>query len=219
MSVNGRVVTELGAGADPDADIIAVDGAVLCFDEPLHYLAINKPAGYVTSRADTHGRPTVMGLVPDHLRRFVVPVGRLDLDSEGLLLLSNDGALTHALTHPSFEVPKTYLATVRGRVRRDAVRRLIRGVELDDGRAAVADARIERKIGANCVLRLVLTEGRKREVKRLCEAIGHRVTHLERVAFGPIHLGSLPRGRHRNLTNDEINRLYNITGLRRDQPG
>ncbi|HCU35051.1 MAG TPA: pseudouridine synthase [Armatimonadetes bacterium] len=215
VSVNGRVVTELGAGADPAVDAIAVDGAVLSFDEPMHYLALNKPAGYVTSRSDTHDRPTVMSLIPEQLRPFVVPVGRLDLDSEGLLLLTSDGRLTHALTHPSFGVPKTYLATVRGHVTRDGLRALTHGVELEDGPATAADARIERRAGNNCVLRIVLTEGRKREVKRMCEAIGHRVVHLRRIAFGPIEIGSLPLGRHRNLSDDEVNRLYKVTRLRR----
>lgn len=218
MSVNGRAVTELGAAADPVTDTIAVDGVVVSFCEPLHYLALNKPSGYVTSRSDTHGRPTVMELVPEHLRRFVVPVGRLDLDSRGLLLLTNDGALTHALTHPSFEVPKTYLATVRGHVSRENLRRLINGVELDDGPAIPAEARVEHRAGSSCVLRIVLTEGRKREVKRMCEAIGHRVLHLRRIAFGPISIGSLPEGRHRNLSDDEVNRLYEITRLRRKRP-
>lgn len=214
--MNGRVVTELGAGADPAVDTIAVDGAVLSFDEPLHYLALNKPAGYVTSRSDTHDRPTVMGLIPEQFRPFVVPVGRLDLDSEGLLLLTNDGRLTHALTHPSFGVPKTYIATVRGHVGREGLRTLISGVDLDDGPAAAAEARIERRAGNNCLLRIVLTEGRKREVKRMCEAIGHRVVHLRRIAFGPIKIGSLPVGGHRNLSDDEVNRLYKVTRLRRE---
>jgi len=211
--VNGKVVTELGTKADPHVDTIAVDGTDLSFDEPHHYLALNKPAGYVTTRSDTHDRRTVLELIPQALRRFVVPVGRLDLDSEGLLLLTNDGELTHALTHPSFGVRKAYIATVVGHVGREALHKLATGVDLEDGPARAAEVDVEKAGAKDSILKIVLTEGRKREVKRMCEAVGHRVRHLKRIAFGPVELGSLATGQSRRLTKREVKQLYDVTGL------
>jgi len=213
VSVNGKIVTAPGTKADPETDTIALDGEVLSFDEPKRYLLLNKPANVVSTRHDQQGRATVMELVPQPLRRYVYPVGRLDMDAEGLLLLTNDGELAHALTHPSFEIPKTYLATVRGQVNAEKLQALLDGLELEDGFAAADAAEIVELPGDSTLLRLTLHEGRKREIKRLCEAIGHRVIALKRVSLGPLELGGLQPGEYRELAAEEVARLYTTTGL------
>ena len=163
---------------------------------------LNKPAGVLSTVHDTHGRRTVVDLVKAPGRLY--PVGRLDADTTGLILLTDDGDLAHRLTHPSFEVPKTYRAVVRNPpVREPALRALREGVELEDGRTAPARV---RRIGPG-ELELTIHEGRKRQVRRMCDAVGHRVESLERVAFGPLRLGTLPAGGHRRLTPAEVERL------------
>jgi 23S rRNA pseudouridine2605 synthase len=164
--------------------------------------AVNKPRGVVSTASDPQGRPTIVSLVPSARRLY--PVGRLDVDTTGLILLTDDGALAHRLTHPSFEVPRTYHAKVRrAPVREDALRALREGVELDDGRTA--PARVKR-LGADRV-ELTIHEGRKRQVRRMLEAVGHPVVSLERVRFGPLWLGGLEEGRHRRLTAPEVEKL------------
>jgi 23S rRNA pseudouridine2605 synthase len=203
VSVDGAVVT------DPARDVsggeaIAVDGAPLGAPPPgRRVIALHKPAGVVSTARDTHGRRTVVDLVPAAGARLY-PVGRLDADTTGLILLTDDGDLAHRLTHPRFEVPKTYRARVaRPPVREPALRALREGVELDDGRTAPAQVRrLEPDL-----LELTLREGRKRQVKRMCEAVGHPVLELQRVAFGPLRLGDLEPGAHRELTPAEVERL------------
>ena len=164
--------------------------------------ALHKPAGVVSTARDTHGRPTVVDLVPVAARLY--PVGRLDADSTGLILLTDDGDLAHRLTHPRFEVPKTYVARVGGGPVTDAALRTLReGVALDDGRTAPAHVRRLRRD----VLELRIHEGRKRQVRRMCEAVGHPVRSLQRVAFGPLALGDLREGAHRRLTEAEVRGL------------
>jgi 23S rRNA pseudouridine2605 synthase len=180
---------------------VALDGEAL-EPEPREVYALNKPRGVVSTAKDTHGRRTVTELVPSQRRLY--PVGRLDAESTGLILLTNDGELANMLTHPSFEVEKTYRATVvPSPVPEAALRRLREGVELDDGPAAPARV---RQIEPG-VLEIVMREGRKRQVRRMCEAVGHRVTALERTAFGPLRLERLPEGEHRRLTPAEVERL------------
>ena len=167
--------------------------------EDNHCLAVNKPAGVVSTARDPQGRPTVVSLVPDSLRLY--PVGRLDADTTGLILLTNDGPLAHRLTHPSFEVRKTYRATVgKPPVREAALHALRTGIALEDG--LTAPATVKRL--APDVLELTIHEGRKRQVRRMCEAVGHPVERLERVAFGPLALGRLRPGSYRRLTCDEV---------------
>jgi 23S rRNA pseudouridine2605 synthase len=204
VAVNGAVVREPGTLADPARDRIAVDGRPLPAAEPLQYLLLHKPAGVLSTVRDPQGRPTVTGLLPAEVRERVYPVGRLDVDVEGVLLLTNDGALTHRLLHPRYALPRVYEAEVEGRVGAADLPRWRRGVALDDGEAAPLAAELLRGGAASSRLRLTFTEGRKHEVKRYCEALGHRVRRLRRVAFGPITLGGLPSGACRSLTSREV---------------
>ncbi|TMM04529.1 MAG: rRNA pseudouridine synthase [Actinobacteria bacterium] len=202
VSVGGEVVTDPARDVD-DASGVALDGEPLRAPRERVVYAVHKPRGVVSTARDTHARPTVVELAPRGAGRLY-PVGRLDADSTGLILLTNDGELAHRLTHPSFEVPKTYRARVaRGPVGDDAVRRLRQGVELDDG--STAPARV-RRLGAD-LLELTIHEGRKRQVRRMCEAVGHPVVELQRIAFGPLRLGDLAPGAARRLRREEVERL------------
>ena len=201
VTVDGVEVRDCARDVD-DAHAVAVDGRLVATERRRAVYAVHKPAGVVSTASDPQGRPTVVSLVPARERLY--PVGRLDADSTGLILLTNDGELAHRLTHPSFEVPKTYRARVRHPpVRERALRRLREGVELDDGRTAPARV---RRIHPD-TLEITIHEGRKRQVRRMCEAVGHPVTALERIAFGPLRLGALAPGEHRRLTAAEVERL------------
>ncbi len=210
-------MAELGSRADPDRQTICLDGRPLRFAAEYTYLALHKPAGYVSTRRDPQGRPTVMDLVPADLRRRLYPVGRLDFDAEGLLLLTDDGDLAHALTHPSFQARKTYHVLVAGNVGPKALSALRHGVELDDGRTAPARARILRAASDSTWLEISIHEGRKHQVKRMCAAVGHPVRRLVRVSIGGVELGSLPAGKWRALRVGEVERLRRSAS--RPQPG
>jgi 23S rRNA pseudouridine2605 synthase len=210
VTVNGAVTRDPGTLADPLSDTITVDGRPLPGREPAHYVMLNKPRGYVTSRHDPGGRPVVTDLVPAAVRLY--PVGRLDFDVEGLLLLTNDGAVTHRLLHPRFGLPRTYEATVQGRVAPGDRARWARGVMLEDGPARPAAVEILRTGTDQSRVRLTFTEGRKHEVKRYCEALGRPILSLRRVAFGPLHLDDLPVGQSRPLTPREIQDLRAAAG-------
>ena len=200
ITVNG-LPARLGQRVDPDHDAVEVDGVPVGLRTDLVYYLLNKPPGVVTTASDPQGRPTVVDMVPSEPR--VYPVGRLDADSEGLLLLTNDGGLTHRLTHPSFGVPKEYLAHVEGRPSRGALRKLRDGVELDDGAAqAVAVSLPEPS-----VIRIVVHEGRNRLVRRMCEAVGHPVIRLVRTRIGPLADRKLPPGQWRALSRREVREL------------
>jgi 23S rRNA pseudouridine2605 synthase len=221
--VDGQTEAEQDPLADPDVDDVRLDGRPVGAAEPRHYLLLNKPAGYVTSRHDPEGRAVVTDLVPPGVRLY--PVGRLDVDVEGALLLTNDGALTHRLLHPRYGLPRVYEADVSGAVTAGALPRWRAGVELDDGPAVPLDIALLRSGGRESRVRLTFAEGRKHEVKRYCEALGHRVIRLRRVAFGPIALGALPVGAHRPLTRKEVAALQATgrapagqTRLRRRKP-
>ena len=207
VAINGVSTRELATLADPEVDIVTVDGRPLPRSETPRYLLLNKPRGYVTTVRDPQGRPVVTDLVPNDVRLY--PVGRLDADVEGLLLLTNDGALTHRLLHPRYEVPRVYDALVAGAVRRSDLGRWLRGVELEDGPAVPLGVELlgAGEGGGTTRLRLTFTEGRKHEVKRYCEALGYRVQRLRRVAFGPIELGTLRPGQWRQLTPREVAQL------------
>jgi 23S rRNA pseudouridine2605 synthase len=202
----GRVTVDGAVVTDPARDVtgeeaIAVDGEAVRASADRVVYALHKPAGVVSTARDTHGRRTVVDLVPAGRRLY--PVGRLDADTTGLILLTDDGDLAYALTHPSFEVPRTYRARIEGRVDERALRALREGVQLDDGRTAPARA---RRVGQHEV-ELTIHEGRKRQVKRMLAAVGHPVVALRRVAFGPLRLGELAAGKHRRLTAAEVERL------------
>jgi len=206
VTINGKVVIAPGTTADPNRDRIAVDGKAIPSPEPKQYLLLHKPRGYVTSRQDPQGRPVALDLLPE--KRFrLFPVGRLDFDCEGLLLLTNDGELAHRLLHPRFGIPRVYEAEVAGRVSPVELGRFRQGVVLEDGVAKPSDVRLLRRTGATTWLRLTFTEGRYREVKRFCAALGHRVVRLRRVQFGPLCLGGLARGALRPLSSGELRRL------------
>ncbi|HEX6391735.1 MAG TPA: pseudouridine synthase [Solirubrobacteraceae bacterium] len=211
VRVDGEIV--LDPARDVATQVVEVDGERVAGETQRVVYALNKPAGVVSTAKDTHGRPTVVDLLGAARRLY--PVGRLDADSTGLILLTDDGDLAHRLTHPSFEVPKTYRAHVDGgRVKEPALQQLRDGIELDDGLTAPAKVRQVR----SGVLELTIHEGRKRQVKRMCAAIGHPVTRLERVAFGPLRLGELPEGEARKLTPAEIERLRSAAaGMIRDR--
>lgn len=191
-------------------DVVEVDGERIA-RQPLAYLLLHKPAGVVTTASDPHGRPTVLGLVPANPR--VVPVGRLDQDTTGALLLTNDGALAHRLAHPRYGVPKVYEADVHGSVSRDELARLRSGVELEDGLTAPAEARVLERMRAASRLELTLHEGRKHQVKRMCEAVGHPVRRLHRSGYAGLDLEGLAAGEWRRLTRAEIDSLRTGSGL------
>jgi 23S rRNA pseudouridine2605 synthase len=202
VTVGGEVVTDPARDVT-DADAVTVDGRRVAGAEERVVWAVNKPAGVVSTAKDTHGRRTVVDLVDAGGARLY-PVGRLDAESTGLLLLTNDGELANALTHPRFEVPKTYRVRVaRGPVSDRAVRRLREGVQLEDG--LTAPARVRRD--GRDVLEITIHEGRNRQVRRMCEEVGHRVLELQRIAFGPLRLGDLAPGRARRITGAELDRL------------
>jgi 23S rRNA pseudouridine2605 synthase/16S rRNA pseudouridine516 synthase len=207
VDVNGQVVRTLGAKADPDRDIVKVDGRRLRFDIRPRYIVLNKPRGYVTTRKDPQGRRTVMDLLRN-LREYVYPVGRLDYDSEGLLLLTSDGDLAARLTHPRHGVERVYEAIVKGVPDRGALDTLRRGVTIDGKPTAPAGVRISGTVarGRHATTRLLITlrEGRNRQVRKMCAAVGHPVTRLTRVRIGPIRLADLPPGRWRELTAREV---------------
>jgi 23S rRNA pseudouridine2605 synthase len=212
VTVNGETILEPAHDTRRD-DRVGVDGRTVAPEPELVVYAVHKPAGVVSTARDPQGRPTVVSLVPSELRLY--PVGRLDIDTTGLILLTNDGALAHRLTHPAFEVEKTYRAVVGGGPVSDrALRSLQAGVELDDGRTA--PARVSR-VGADA-LELTIHEGRKRQVKRMCEQVGHPVKRLSRIGFGPLRLGELPLGGHRRVQGDELERLMAAgSAARRDE--
>lgn len=205
VSVNGEIA-ELGRRVDPDHDRIVVDGVRVGVASDLVYYLLHKPAQVVSTASDPQGRRTVVELVPDTPR--VYPVGRLDYETEGLLLLTNDGDLTHRITHPSFGVEKEYLAHVEGSPSRGALRALREGVELDDGLTAPAQA----SLLAPNLIRLVIHEGRNRQVRRMCEAVGHPVKRLVRTSIGPISDRSLQAGEWRELQRSEIQALELAVG-------
>jgi 23S rRNA pseudouridine2605 synthase len=217
VEVDGRTVRRQGERVDPATAVIKVDGMRITVPEAQKvYLALNKPTGVLSTMSDDRGRMTLTELLPDRVRESgtrLFHVGRLDSDTEGLLLLTNDGELAHRLAHPSYEVPKTYLAEIAAPVPRDLGRRLRAGVELDDGPARVDSFKVVDSAGNRALVELVLHEGRNRIVRRLMEAVGHPVQRLIRTGVGPVGLGELRPGKTRPLTGQEIGRLYQAVGL------
>lgn len=212
VRVNGNLVTELGTKVLPGIDVVEVDGVSVKIRVDRLYVALNKPVGYVSTLKDPQGRRTVAELMPETDHRLF-NVGRLDMDTTGVLLLTDDGELAHRLMHPRYHVSKEYLATVAGRPSEDTLGLLRRGIELDDGPTRPAEATAERLGDTTSLIRLVIREGRKRQVRRMLAAVGHRVLALHRVRFGPIDLGELQLGQTRVLSDDEIAALLANAGL------
>jgi 23S rRNA pseudouridine2605 synthase len=213
VEVDGQPVRTMGLRVDPERSVIKVDGMRIATAESgLVYLALNKPAGVVSTMTDPQGRPNLGDYVSGRRERLF-HAGRLDADTEGLILLTNDGELAHRLTHPSYQVPKTYLAEVVGPIGRDVGKRLRAGIELDDGRVAVDSFRAVDRSGARVMVEVILHEGRKHVVRRLLAAVGHPVERLVRIQIGPVKLGDLRVGKTRALTRNEVGRLYHDVGL------
>lgn len=213
VSVNGGVVTEMGTKVSSRADVVEVDGVVVVAREGARvYFALNKPAGYLTTLADPQGRATIVDLMPQGAPRLFA-VGRLDADTTGLLILTDDGDLAYRLMHPAFHVPKTYHATVAQEPSESVLEQLRAGVQLDDGMTAPAEANVIGCDGGRCVVALTIREGRKRQVRRMFYTLRHPVLELCRVSFGPVQLGSLPPGATRALSDDEVLALRHAAGL------
>ena len=209
--VNGKQAV-LGDKVDPAKDHILIDGKPLAPEEPRQYLVVNKPFGYITTSKDQFGRKSVLDLIPD-IQQRVYPVGRLDYDSEGLVLLTNDGDLAYRVTHPKFELPKSYVVRLRGKVTMDAVYRLRTGVILEDGRTAPAQVEVMKPDGEDSILRISITEGRNRQLRRMCAKVGYEVVRLTRTAIGPINLGKLAPASYRPLSSKELQSLKKAVKL------
>jgi len=209
VEVDGTIVTQLGVRIDPRTAVLRVDGMRINIRDDLFYLALNKPRGVLSAMSDARGRPTVGDLVADVPYRLF-HVGRLDADSEGLLLLTNDGEFAHRLAHPSFLVVKTYLATVPAPIARDVGRRLRQGIDLDDGPVAVDSFRVVEVSGRRAMVEVALHEGRKHIVRRVLAEVGHPVERLVRTAIGTVQLGSLRPGTTRSLQRHELSDLHQL---------
>ena len=215
VEVDGHIVTELGTRVDPTVSVIRVDGARVLVDDELVYLALNKPMGMYSTMSDDLGRPCIGDLVEHRVRgnKKLFHVGRLDADTEGLILLTNDGELAHRLMHPSYEIPKTYLATVTGKVPKGLGNTLREGVELEDGPAKVDDFSLVDTVPGRSLVRVTLHEGRNRIVRRLLKKVGLPVEALVRTAIGELPLGEQRPGTIRALSRKEIGELYKAVGL------
>jgi 23S rRNA pseudouridine2605 synthase len=212
VEVDGQTVRRYGARVDPEQQIIRVDGKRIPARQDIVYLAFNKPPKVLTAMSDDRGRRTITDFLGDRAERLF-HVGRLDYDTEGLMLLTNDGELAHRLAHPSYEVAKTYLADVPGPVSRDLGRRLATGVELEDGVAIADRFRVLERAGSRVLVEITLHEGRKHIVRRMLAEVGHPVSRLVRTTVGPVKLGNLRPGETRDLTTKEIGELYAAVGL------
>ncbi|MFI5955910.1 pseudouridine synthase [Cryptosporangium sp. NPDC051539] len=212
VSVDGKIVTVQGKRVDPLTAVIHVDGQRVIVDDRMVYMAFNKPTGVLSAMTDDKGRLNIGDYVADRDVR-VFHVGRLDAESEGLLLLTNDGALSHRLTHPSYGVLKTYLAEVPGPMHSDVKKRLLEGVELEDGIVKVDDFRVVDNLPGKLLVEVVIHEGRKHVVRRLLEEVGHPVSRLVRTAIGPIKLANIKPGKARHLSQAEIGQLHSEVGL------
>ena len=212
VEVDGEIVTRLGTKVDPRTAVIRVSGKRLPPVSDHVYLVLNKPRGVVSTMSDPEGRPTIADLVADRPERLF-HVGRLDTDTTGLLLLTNDGDFAHRMAHPSYEVDKTYVAEVEGEVYKRTLKQLLEGVQLEDGPVTVSRAKLVATAKDKSIVELVIHEGRNRIVRRLLDQVGHPVRKLSRTQFGPVSLGSLPVGETRELTLDELGELLEAASL------
>lgn len=211
VTVNGLVIHKPQYRVSSD-DLVVVDGRLLEGPEAKKYILLNKPGGHISAVADTHQRPTVINLIRNENARLY-PVGRLDYDTTGVLLLTNDGELAYRLTHPRYEVNKEYQSLVKGKPGRQALEAMQKGLMIDDARTAPAKVKILKSDNVSSLLLITLREGKKRQVKKMCAAIGHPVISLDRVSFAGLRYDKLERGKYRSLSSSEISRLYKLVGL------
>lgn len=212
VNVDGKIISELGAKADPNLNKICVDGKILNFDAEKIYLLLNKPKNFLSTVKDDRGRRTVLDLVKE-ISAKIYPVGRLDFDSEGLILLTNDGELTNALLHPKFKIEKTYRAKISGELTNEKIRKLRTGVELEDGLTAPAEVSVINLEKNFAVVEITIHEGKNRQVRRMFAAVGCEVKNLERIKFANLTLHGVERGKFRRLTSDEVKKLYALSNL------
>jgi 23S rRNA pseudouridine2605 synthase/16S rRNA pseudouridine516 synthase len=217
VTVNGNVVGNVRRGIDPETDDVRVDGERV-EPESKVYIMLNKPKGYLTTMYDPHGRKTVSELV-ENVPQRVFPVGRLDKDTEGLLLMTNDGELTYRVTHPKFEIKKTYQAVVSGVVTDESLEKLRAGVQLSDGVTSPAEVRVLSRQGNSTSMEICITEGKKRQIRRMCSAVGHEVIELKRVATAGVVLRDVAPGKWRYLTPEEISQLRGPVSGSKDRDG
>jgi 23S rRNA pseudouridine2605 synthase len=224
VTVDGQPVRELGTKVDPQTQRVSVDGQPVKLERPVYWV-VNKPRGYLCTNEDPAGRPRAIDLVP-HVEQRVYTVGRLDEDSEGLLLLTNDGDLAHRLMHPRYGVEKTYLVQVAGHPSRDDVQQLLKGVWLSDGHVRARRVKVMKSQGDSTWMQVVLSEGKNREIRRMLARLNHKVLRLRRIAIGPVHLDKLAKGKARKLSLGEVNALRRLAtkgepagSSRRDKPG
>lgn len=205
VKLNGQTINEVSARVEPQQDRVEFDGQLIHVEKPV-YIMLHKPPGYITSARDPQGRPTVLELVTE-IEQRIYPVGRLDYDTAGLLLLSNDGEFTNRMIHPRYKIDKKYEACLTGRVKDQELQQLRQGIVLSDGITAPAQVKLIRRDASASLIQLTIHEGRKRQVRRMCAAIGHPIINLKRVGLGFLSLGDLPAGRYRHLHPDEVERL------------
>jgi pseudouridine synthase len=211
VAVNGEIVSELGTKIEPESDLIAVDGQVVSLAEKKYYVLLNKPGGYITTASDERGRKTVMDLVSDIPARLY-PVGRLDAQTEGLLLLTNDGDLAYRLTHPRFSIPKKYRVIVHGQINDDTVRKWQEGIMLEDGMTAPAEVSIGYARPDLSEIIVTIHEGKNRQIRRMARTTGYHVYFLERIGYASLTLENVRRGEYRHLTHSEVSELFTAAG-------
>ncbi len=209
VKVNGQVVTKLGTKVNPYKDKIEIMGKEIPKRENPVYLLLNKPKGYITTVKDTHGRKTVMDLIPKGFGRLF-PVGRLDAQTKGLLILTNDGELTYKLTHPKHKIKKKYLVTINGIISKEALRALSNGIILEDGKTAPAEVKVIHQGKGISVVAITIHEGKNRQIRRMFDAVGYPVVELERISFAFLNLDGVPRGKYKKLTPKEVWKLKNL---------
>ena len=209
VRVNGERITGQGIKVEIGADRVELDGRLLKIMQKRYYIMLNKPAGYVTTVSDQFERPTVLDLIHTDIQARIFPVGRLDYETEGLLILTNDGDFANRISHPKFHMDKTYLAELKGGITIKALHKLRRGVRLEDFTAAPAQIEIVDSVPGKTVVKITIHEGKNRQVRRMFEAVGCHVSYLKRISIGRVELGNLPVGRWRHLTAHEVNYLLN----------
>lgn len=213
VKVNGKIVTELGFKVAPGKDLVEIKNQKISTPDAYVYYLLNKPRQVVTTLSDPRGRRKIIDLLPE-VKERIYPVGRLDYNSEGLLLLTNDGQLTNRLTHPRYGITKTYLVLVEGQVNKNTIRKLAKGILLEDGPTYPAKVKLLEVRPQTTLLKITISEGRNRQIRRMCKHVDHPVISLKRICFGPLELGDLKSGAYRKLNNEEIKVLKKVCGIK-----